>query len=272
MKRQRVVALALALACAAGCGRRNADAGLYDRGLELMTRGRYVEARHVFELLVERDAPGEERDAAELKVARILHLYEAKPADALAHYDALAERGGAHAFEANKAIAEIYRYHYRDLEGALRVYQEMIDRFEGRANVEPCYLAIAEIEEARGHYVEARAAYTRFLERFPDSPRAAGVAYQRAYTYSVEGKPQRALEMLKEFDTPGIDAAVRADAEFARAEALMELDRERDALPIYQALRDTYPNRRIVETRIAKIQDRERQRLAAITRERTRGR
>lgn len=272
MTRATAAVAALVWVVAVGCETARDGEGLYGRGLELMSKGRYVEARHVFEVLVEQSPDGGEADAARLKIARILHLYEARPADALAHYDALIEKGGPQALDAYDAVGDIYRYHYRDLAGALRVYQEIIDRYDGRANVEPYYLAIAEIHETEGRYAEARAAYTRFLDRYPDSPRADLAAYQRAYTFSVEGKPERALEMLDDVVRQGVSEDVHADAQFARAEALMEMDREPEALVIYKDLRDAYPNHRIVETRIAKIQDRERQRLAVITRARTEAR
>jgi tetratricopeptide (TPR) repeat protein len=209
------------------------------------------------------------QETAEIKKA--IKVFEA--------YIKLAKPTGSKRFQVLSKIGDLYYSKSSDYEKALKYYSEannysssQREKFEVLLNIANVYYKLYKFKEAIEYF--DRAAKTG--EKIKDDkliPKIQEAIYYTAFSYSVlsdqmsdtsknytrvdpVGPAKRTIEILDRCIKYDEDSKYGVLCRFEKAENLVQIDEKDKALLILMELRDIYPNRSVIESKIAKLEER----------------
>jgi len=94
------------------------------------------------------------------------------------------------------------------------------------------------------------------VDHNPDTPIADKVLYQLGNVFFMEGSSKEAVQVLKVASEKYKDSPLANEMIFTMGNAYEEMGQNDNAMQAYKAIRYTYPNPRVVEKKIEKLQDR----------------
>ena len=209
------------------------------------------------------------KDTGETKKA--IRIFEA--------YIKLTKPSGSKRFEVLSKIGELYYSKSSDYEKALKYYSEANnyasserEKFETLLNIANSYYKLYKFKEATEFFDRS----DRIGENIKDDkliPRIQEAIYYTAFSYSVlsdqmsdtsknytrvdpVGPAKRTIEILDKCIKYDENSKYGVLCRFEKAENLVQMDEKDKALTILMELRDAYPNRSVIESKIDKLEER----------------
>jgi TolA-binding protein len=105
-------------------------------------------------------------------------------------------------------------------------------------------------------FEKARQQYQLLIDEFPKSQLVASARFEIGNSYYMEGKYEVAIEALKQVLRLHAGSDYAIEAQFQMAQCLEHQDKLADALATYEAIRENYPSRKVVDLRLASLQKR----------------
>lgn len=190
--------------------------------------------------------------------ASLYHHYLHDSAQAASHYQHLVFTypDGHYFLEAKENLAAIYEEDKASRHRALQIYEQLLLADEMKERRDFLRTKIAALNMRMGRMDQARLGFRDLLVQHPKSNYRAETYYLIGYSYYLEKRYDLALFVFGQTlnDFAGTPIATRA--QYFIADTLEEQGKMREALKVYEALKDTYPNPRIVENRIRTLQAR----------------
>jgi len=236
----------------------------FQRGQELVEAGKYPAAVEVFQAIYHRHPGFHLAPQALFEAGDVLNLFEQRYPEALLAY-LLVEKDfpdSPAAHKARRQIAEIYKYRLRDYAQAVVAYQKLLDN--GVPDGDRVQYELADTYFRLNNFEQARIEFESLLKTWPQSPLVPEVRYRIATAYVLEGDPRSAEEAFRGVIRDWPDNSFAIEARFGLAGILEQGEQLVKALQLLEALRGVYPNREILEKRIAQVKERIRKKQKAI--------
>ena len=160
--------------------------------------------------------------------------------------------------EASKAYqhaGEMYEKN-EQFENALLAYQGLVDYFPDLEGIDEARFKVAMMAVKLKKFEPARRSLMAIVDKNPDTPVADKVLYQLGNIFFMEGSSKEAIEVLKVASEKYKDSPLFTEMQFTMANAYEEMGQIENAMKIYKTIRYTYPNPRVVEKKIEKLNDR----------------
>ncbi|MCC6272146.1 MAG: tetratricopeptide repeat protein [Deltaproteobacteria bacterium] len=160
--------------------------------------------------------------------------------------------------QARKAFAHAAEMYEKgeQFQNALLSYQGIIDQFPDSEGLDQVRLNVAMMAVKLGKYEPARRTLMGIIEQSPETPIADQVLYQLGNVFFMEGSSKHAIEVLRVASEKYKDSPLYTEMLFTMGNAYEEIGQIDNATKIYKAIRYTYPNPRVVENKLEKLEDR----------------
>ncbi|MFO1462945.1 MAG: tetratricopeptide repeat protein [bacterium] len=160
--------------------------------------------------------------------------------------------------EARKAFeheGEMYEKN-ENFQNALLAYQGIVDNFPDGPGLDQVRLSVAMMAVKLKKFEPARRSLMAIVDKNPDTPIADQVLYQLGNIFFMEGSSKEAVEVLRVASEKYKDSPLYTEMLFTMANAYEEMGQIENAMKVYKVIRYTYPNPRVVENKMEKLEDR----------------
>ncbi len=231
---------------------------LYSQGEEAWHRGEYSLAIGHFEKLMELYPKHALADDTLMWIGDIHYLFLSRYDEAVMYYRDLVNLypDSPRRVEARMKLAAIYRGKKNDCKMAIIEYGKIISddvpfsvAAEAQHRIAMCHFQSGDIQQARTEFEILVADY-------PESEYVDDALYGLASCYYAQRRCQEAVRFYEKVVDISRDDNLVADSRFGIAACFEERGRLREALEAFRDLLEFYPNRRVVEQRLRKIEDR----------------
>lgn len=144
-------------------------------------------------------------------------------------------------------------------EQALLAYQGIIDNFPDDPEIDSHRFKVAMMAAKLKKFEPARRSLMAIIDQNPDTPIADQVLYQIGNLFFMEGASKQAIQVLEVAAEKYPDSPLNTEMLFTAANAYEEAGNIDKAIKIYRQIRYTYPNSRVVEKKLEKLADREKE-------------
>ena len=252
MLKRLIAVLCLLLACAACTP--SFDDGMLAQADAEFDKGNYLRAESLYERYLEANPQGTQRWRAWDKLADIAinvvgDLHKAATILDAAHLEYSDDAGRA--ADVLWRLARVYT-DLRDWERASETWNRLIDNYDlSKKRLWQVYWNLGKIHQFQGRYAMAKDSMLSCMETAPDQTSRSQCMYELAQAYSFLKNREQAeswLEQLLALDNA--DPELKALATYLlseQAEADGDVPRARELL---ESIRTTYPNPKVVESRL----------------------
>lgn len=160
--------------------------------------------------------------------------------------------------QARKAFAHSAEMHEKGeaFQNALLSYQGIIDNFPDSEGLDEVRFNVAMMAVKLKKYEPARRSLMAIIEKNPETPIADKVIYQLGNVFFMEGSSKQAAEVLRVGSEKYKDSPLYTEMLFTMANAMEEMGQIDNAMKVYRAIRYTYPNPRVVDKKLEKLEAR----------------
>ncbi|HKX12882.1 MAG TPA: tetratricopeptide repeat protein [bacterium] len=144
-------------------------------------------------------------------------------------------------------------------EKALLAYQGIIDQFPESEGIDNRRFKVALMAAKLKKFEPARRSLMAIIDQNPDTPIADQVLYQIGNLFFMEGASKQAVQVLEVAAQKYPDSPLNTEMLFTAANAYEELGQIDKAMKIYRDIRYIYPNPRVVEKKLEKLADRQKE-------------
>lgn len=144
-------------------------------------------------------------------------------------------------------------------EKALLAYQGIIDNFPDDPDIDSRRFKVAMMAAKLKKYEPARRSLMAIIDQNPDTPIADQVLYQIGNLFFMEGASKQAIQVLEVAAQKYPESPLNTEMLFTAANAYEEAGNIDKAMKIYRQIRYTYPNSRVVEKKLEKLADRQKE-------------
>jgi TolA-binding protein len=241
---------------------------------ELWQEGNYQAAVAEFDKVTAKDPRGRLGQQALFRAATTEALFLSHYPEALKKFKIFAESSpdASAVWEAQKEIGELLFSKMEQYDQAVAHYRSLIQQKPGAPETPDFLYRIGKSEFFLWHFDDAIKTYEELHRRFGQTPSGekalfeVGVCQFTRGEQSVGGRGpgmdtyRDAIEAYERFIKTYPRSALVSQARFGIASALEELDQIDAAYQGYEALKDSYPDRNVIEIKLARIRDRRAQR------------
>jgi TolA-binding protein len=170
---------------------------------------------------------------------------------------------GEYVSEAKINLAGMMLYELDKLDEAEKLYEEIIEEYPNTEYAAQALLNKIYIQQLQRRITneEALKAYQQFIEQHKGYPRVLSYAqYLIGYTFSLQGKPRRAIIEFKKVLNYYLSDDTAAATKFALAKCYEKIGEEAKAEREYREIIDSYPNTRYAVSAFLEMGDRYRDR------------
>ncbi len=163
--------------------------------------------------------------------------------------------------QARKGFEHAAEMHEKNeaFEPALLAYQGIIDNFPDSEGLDNRRFKVAMMAAKLKKFEPARRSLMAIVDQNPDTPIADQVLFQIGNLFFMEGASKQAVQVLEVAAQKYPDSPLNTEMLFTAANAYEELGQIDKALKIYRDIRYTYPNPRVVEKKLEKLADRQKE-------------
>lgn len=236
----------------------------FQRAEDLVAQGKYTAAESAFRRIYEHHPDFRRAPEALFQAGQVLNLYLKRYPDALLSL-LLVEKDypeSPQAEQAQRQVAEIYKYRLREFAEAVVAYQKLLD--DGAADGDRIQYEIADAYFRLGNFEQARIEFESLLKNWPASPLVAEVRYRIATAYALDGDLEAAEKAYRGMLKAEPDSSFASEARFALAGVLEEQGKLLDALKILEALKGVYANPEVLRQKTEQVEERIRKKRKAI--------
>jgi len=144
-------------------------------------------------------------------------------------------------------------------EKALLAYQGIIDHFPDSKDVDSRRFKVAIMAAKLKKFEPARRSLMAIIDQNPDTPIADQVLYQIGNLFFMEGASKQAVQVLEVAAQKYPESPLNTEMLFTAANAYEEMGQLDKALKIYRQIRYIYPNTRVIEKKLEKLADRQKE-------------
>ena len=247
----------LLLFLAAACGGREAQRR-FDEAMKLFDAGDYLAAAHAFELVVVDHPRAKTADRSLFMAGQIYGLYLDQFDRSLDAYQRLVKDypDSEYASRALLGRAEIYHYKYENYSRAILEYHRLLVRDPAFPQADQIHFRMARCFLELRNFDDSRAVLELILKQYPQSDWADDAALGLAESYYLQGRPETALSIYREFIRAYPQSPLLIQARFGVAKSLEESLRLDEAIAAYQALLKDYPNPGLIQERLTAVEKR----------------
>lgn len=143
-----------------------------------------------------------------------------------------------------------------DYQKALLAYQGVIDNFPEAKDLDEFRFNVAMMALKLKKFEPARRALMAIVEKNPQTPIADKVLYQLGNAFFMDAGSKQAVEVLSVAVDKYPDSPLKPDMLFTMANAYEEMGDANNSLKIYKSILSIYPNPKVVEKKIEKMEKR----------------
>ncbi|MBI1909282.1 MAG: tetratricopeptide repeat protein [Deltaproteobacteria bacterium] len=229
------------------------------RAERLHNEKRYAEEIEVYRFLMDRYPQSAEAVAGSLRIGEIYQYSLADRDQALKAYAEVAERWkgkGREALTALERRASLFEAEGDSL-SAIGEYERLLSQRSDSSRTDyylyqlsSCYLKTQE-------YAKSQSALVRLIKDFPKSDWIDGAWLDLGESFFLQNRFDKALEAYQQLISNFPKSPYLLRARFSSALALEEMAEWDKALKIYEELLSTYPNPKMIELKIDKLKERQ---------------
>jgi tetratricopeptide (TPR) repeat protein len=239
------------------CTERRQD-GLLTEAEHYIGDGKHTEASSLLRKVVALDPESKAAAKAMYKLGFLLESYLKDYEGALLSYQEFSRlsQDSVSRYEVLKRVANLYFEYLNDPEKAAETYEKIIELSPDSLERDFLRFRLGKSFFRTNDFEKARQQYQMLIDEFPKSQLVASARFEIGNSYYMEGKYEVAIEALKQVlrHHAGSDYAI--EAQFQMAQCLEHQDKLADALATYEAIRENYPSRKVVDFRLASLQKR----------------
>lgn len=240
------------------CTRESAES-LYKSGEDLLSKGEVEKSLDNFLNVVELYPSNDLYDDTLLKIGELYYLNYSDFSNALKYFRQLLLAKNARIklrFQAQSYIAEIYENSLKDYDQAIIEYQRLINNFENWISPDGGQFKIAKCYFKKGDYRQAIVEYEILSELFPASPLVEEAIYQTVTSNFILGDCPKAVKNYDRFRAKFPGSRLMPDIKFEIGSCYEEEGSLLESLNIFRELRNSYPNKKLLEMKINSVEKR----------------
>lgn len=139
-------------------------------------------------------------------------------------------------------------------ENALLAYQGIIEHFPYSEDLDRVRFKVAIMALKLKKFEPARRSLMQIVEKNPQTPIADQVLYELGKAFFMEGSMRESAEVLEVAVEKYPDSPLNNEMKFTLANAYEEMGVLDKAMQIYKGIRSSYPNPKVVEKKIEKLE------------------
>ena len=221
-------------------------------------KGRNQSAVEIFKTILKKYPSTPSAQEALFRLGEIYHLSLDNSEQAIVYFQEVIamDKAGAHNFDAQKYIAEIMEFTFKDFDQAIIEYQNLINEFDRPQTNGDHQYRIAQIYFKKQNYEQALAEFEVLLEKYPKSTWAEETQFKiLEIQYTLNRCPDVQSHYAKFLDDyPG--SRYRNEMKFVVASCLEEEGMLQEAFDMFQALNDNYTYPALLKMKIEGIEKR----------------
>ena len=221
-------------------------------------KGRNHGAIEILKTVLKKYPSGRPAEEALFRLGEIYHFSLNNSAQAISYFQEVMElnKKGPFGFDAQKYIAEIMEFTFKDFDQAIIEYQNLINEFDRPQTNSDHQYRIAQIYFKKQNYEQALAEFEVLLEKYPKSTWAEETQFKiLEIQYTLNRCPDVQSHYAKFLDDyPG--SRYRNEMKFVVASCLEEEGMLQEAFDMFQALNDNYTYPALLKMKIEGIEKR----------------
>ncbi len=254
-------------ACSADSAKRH-----YVLAEKLWTDGKYAAAVSEFDKVAARDPRGKLGTQALLRAATTQALFLSQYSEAIEKLKRFTEisADAPAVWDARKEVGDLLFNKTDQYDQAYRYYQSMLQIRPNAPEVPEFLFRMARSQFFLGHFEDAIATYEQIIRGHADSSWAERATFEVAQSLLTQGEQVGSRSGQELFKTAMNDyqgflkrypqSGLVPEAKFGIASCLEATDQLDAAFQAYESLRSTYPSRKVIEIKLARIRERKTQR------------
>ena len=221
-------------------------------------KGRNQSAVEIFKKVLKKYPSTPFAQEALFRLGEIYHFSLDNSEQAIVYFQEVmaTDKAGFHSFHAQKYIAEIVEFTFKDLDQAIIEYQNLINKFDQSQEKGDHQYRIASIYFKKRNYKQALVEFEVLLEKYPKSPRVEETQFkilEALYTLKrcsdVHGYYDDFIER-----SPG--SQYHGEMKFVVASCLEEEGMLQDAFDMFASLEDNYTYPALLQIKLEGIEKR----------------
>ncbi len=221
-------------------------------------KGRNHGAIEILKTVLKKYPSGRPAEEALFRLGEIYHFSLNNSAQAISYFQEVMElnKKGPFSFDAQKYIAEIMEFTFKDFDQAIIEYQNLINEFDRPQTNGDHQYRIAQIYFKKQNYEQALAEFEVLFEKYPKSTWAEETQFKiLEIQYTLNRCPDVQSRYAKFLDDyPG--SRYRNEMKFVVASCLEEEGMLQEAFDMFQALNDNYTYPALLKMKIEGIEKR----------------
>jgi TolA-binding protein len=219
--------------------------------------GNYQTSRSIYLQIAESYPKSRQAPEAYYWAGMISYLYLKEPQRALDYFHKIIVDYPASEFvlATRGELAEMYEKEFNEPRLAIGEYQKLIDETPDHLNEDEYLYKIGDIYFNQGDLAQSKIEWEELIRKFPKGKWVDRASFQVAMTALIQQKYEDGLKGMDAFIKTYTDSPYWIEAKYERGVCLEEIGRKEEALAAYRELLPNYPNRFIVETRIKKLEE-----------------
>ncbi|HJL73363.1 MAG TPA: tetratricopeptide repeat protein, partial [Nitrospinaceae bacterium] len=221
-------------------------------------KGRNHGAIEILKTVLKKYPSGRPAEEALFRLGEIYHFSLNNSAQAISYFQEVMElnKKGPFSFDAQKYIAEIMEFTFKDFDQAIIEYQNLINEFDRPQTNGDHQYRIAQIYFKKQNYEQALAEFEVLFEKYPKSTWAEETQFKiLEIQYTLNRCPDVQSRYAKFLDDyPG--SRYRNEMKFVVASCLEEEGMLQEAFDMFQALTDNYTYPALLKMKIEGIEKR----------------
>jgi TolA-binding protein len=165
-------------------------------------------------------------------------------------------KNGSFGLEAQKYIAEIMEFSFKDYDQAIIEYQKLIDMFASAQKNSDSQYRIASIYIKKQNYEQAIAEFEVLLEKYPKSSWAESTQFKILETLYTLNRCSEIPEHYKKFLSAYPDSKFSSEMKFVVASCLEEKGMLKEAYDEFQTLTTNYAYPALLEMKLEDLEKR----------------
>lgn len=223
-----------------------------------ITEGKYSEATEILRKVITINPENKLAAKALYKLGFTLEVYGRDLEGAIFNYQEAIRlsQDPVSVYEIQKRVANLFFEQSKDIEKAIAAYKKLISFNPNSLELDFFQFRVAEGYFRQNNFEQARNEYQKLVETFPKSQFLSKSRFEIGNTYYMEGKYDIAIEAFKQVGRYHPQSELELEAEFLMAQCLEQANKTKEALIIYENLKNRYANPQVIDHRLGQLKQR----------------
>ena len=241
----------------AACGD-NGGQKLISEANDEWIKGRNQRAVEIFNTVLKKYPSTPSAQEALFRLGEIYHFSLDNSAQAIIYFQEVmaADKAGSYNFDAQKYIAEIMEFTFKDLDQAIIEYQNLINKFDRPREKGDHQYRIASIYFKKRNYEQALVEFEVLLEKYPKSLRAGEAQFKILETLYTLKRCSDVRRYYDDFNEGSTGSQYQGEMKFVVASCLEEEGMLQEAFDMFASLEDNYTYPALLQIKLEGIEKR----------------